>query len=145
MTQYKNPTPIAVHLQEVLDHQGRPGVLIIQRADNQQWALPGGYVETDKDESAEGAAAREFNEELNIIACPGEPFLSKITGDGKLLIFCRSKSPFDPLNKFYWKPTAEVLDWQIVYSPAKLCYPTHTEALKAWFDWRITQPEWEAE
>jgi 8-oxo-dGTP pyrophosphatase MutT (NUDIX family) len=143
MTQYNNPTPIAVHLQEVLDHNGRPGILIIKRADNQEWALPGGYVETDKDKSAEAAAAREFTEELGMIACPGEPFMSTINKAGLLLIFCRSTSPFSPLNKFYWKPTAEVLDWQIVHSPAKMCYPAHTLALQQWFGWRVRQPDWE--
>lgn len=131
MTDYSNPTPLAVHLQEVRDGNYF-GVLLIQRADNGGWALPGGYIETPLDRSAEGAAAREFREELGIIVSEGELMSSTITPAGKLLIFVRSTEAVQ-IDFAAWKPTPEVLAIRLAYVPEELCFPAHTDALRRWF------------
>lgn len=134
MNSYKNPLPVAVHLQEVIEgHSGRRGVLLIQRDDMPGWALPGGYIETDKDVSVEAAAAREFGEETGLSVPQGRLFASVITPNEKLLLFCRSKVPLISPDFSDWKPTEEAVALKIAYDPEELCFPTHTHALWMWF------------
>lgn len=49
----------------------RDSVLLIQRADNGEWGLPGGFVDPAKDESYEYAAARELFEETGLTFSSG--------------------------------------------------------------------------
>lgn len=136
MTQYNNPTPVGVHLQAAYS-DGKVGLVLIQRADNQQWALPGGYIETNIDSSAEDAAAREFFEETGIIACDGKLMYSTITPSGKLLIFSRSLDVF-ALSLGQWQANKEVLAIRVATEPEQLCYPAHTTAMELWFDKKDT-------
>lgn len=133
MSEYQNPTPIAVHLQQVFEEDGRYGILLIKRADNFGWALPGGYIESNIDTSSEQAAAREFREETGIFVPPGVAMWSKITPAGKLMLFNRSIVPISTLSLARWEATKEALAIHVVYEPVELCYPTHTEALSLWF------------
>ena len=134
MNSFKNPLPVGVHLQEVCEGgSGRRGVIVIQRDDMSGWALPGGYIETDKDISAETGAAREFREETGIIVAPGRLFASVITPNDKMLLFCRSTVPLIAPDFSQWKPTPEALAIRVLYDPEELCFPTHTHALWMWF------------
>lgn len=49
----------------VITNQTHPRILLIQRRDTGEWALPGGFV--DGDESTTEAAQRELNEETSIL------------------------------------------------------------------------------
>lgn len=140
MTQYNNPTPIAVHLQEVKAPDGSLGIIVIKRSDNGGWALPGGYMEVGKDESAETAAAREFHEETGLVVEPGEVMGTKVTPAGKLMLFCRSKVRWEDLDLSNWQPTDEATAIDVVFQPDPLCFPTHEEALREWFLWRCNNP-----
>ena len=51
-------------------HEESDSVLLIQRGDTGQWALPGGFVNVG--ESAKGAARRELKEETRIDVPPGK-------------------------------------------------------------------------
>ncbi len=64
MTRYfaKNPTGVRLTVSAVAQREGGNGeILLIQRADNAHWGLPGGHVEPG--ESVAQAAAREVLEE----------------------------------------------------------------------------------
>lgn len=132
--EYSNPTPVAVHLQAAMHAGGDElGLVIIRRADNGQWALPGGYIENGLDKSAEEAAAREFQEETGIVACSGKLMHSTVTPTGRILIFSASKD-WMQLQLGFWLPTPEALEIRIAVTPLELCYPAHTEAMQKWFD-----------
>jgi len=134
--QFDNPTPIAVMMQEVYIPNGRRGLLLIQRPDNLGWAFPSGYVETGLDSSAENAAAREFGEEVGVSVIPGYLCRSEITPAGKIMLFVRSVQSL-PITVFNnWNPTKEALDARVAFEPEDLVFPTHTEAMKLWFQYQ---------
>lgn len=130
--QYDNPVPVAVHLQAAWSDCKR-GLVLIKRADMGVWAIPGGYIENGLDQTAEGAAAREFHEETGIFVTAGQIFQSKIIPSGKLLLFVASLHTVHlPLRN--WKPTAEATDIRVAVEPEELIFPAHTEAMKIWFE-----------
>ena len=59
---FSRPTPLSVGDAAVIDKQGR--ILLIQRADNQMWAMPGGAFEVG--ESPAAGAIRETLEETGV-------------------------------------------------------------------------------
>src|SRR5512143_1443572 len=59
---WSRPTPLAVGAAAVFDDDGR--LLLIQRADNHQWALPGGACEVGETPAA--GAEREAFEETGV-------------------------------------------------------------------------------
>lgn len=140
MTTYNNPTPVAVLMQSVLKPGRGYGLILIRRPDNDGWALPAGYIETGLDQSAEGAALREFREETGLEPSPAaRTFMSAITPHGKLLIFCKSQGCLVSFSEALknWKPTPEALALRIAYEPETLCFPTHTKAMRRWFQERF--------
>jgi ADP-ribose pyrophosphatase YjhB (NUDIX family) len=62
-TVLSSPTPFAVADCAVFDDNGR--LALIKRADNNQWAMPGGALEIG--ETAAAGAAREFHEETGMV------------------------------------------------------------------------------
>ncbi|MEM7736468.1 MAG: NUDIX hydrolase N-terminal domain-containing protein [Deinococcota bacterium] len=56
---FSRPTPLSVGDAAVIDEQGR--ILLIQRADNRMWAMPGGMFEVGES-PAEGAIRETFEE-----------------------------------------------------------------------------------
>lgn len=132
---YQNPTPVAVRLQCAWTPQIERGLIVIRRPDNGGWAFPAGYIETNLDESAEAASAREFLEETGLPAGPGELFGSRVIPSGRLLLFVRSTRDFHPdeVDFSAWLPTAEALELRVALSPEELCFPAHTEAMRLWF------------
>ena len=65
-TVFASPTPLSVADAAVIDENGR--ILLIQRADNQKWALPGGALEVGETPAA--GAMREVLEETGVSAEP---------------------------------------------------------------------------
>jgi len=130
--QYDNPTPVAIHLQAAWRVATR-GLVLIKRADTGGWAIPGGYIENGLDQTAEGAAAREFHEETGIPVLAGQIFHSKIIPSGKLLLFVSSLHTMR-LYLGKWQPTAEATDIRVAVEPEELVFPAHTEAMKIWFE-----------
>jgi ADP-ribose pyrophosphatase YjhB (NUDIX family) len=61
-TVFSRPTPVAVVDTAVIDEEGR--ILLIQRADNGKWAMPGGALEVG--ETAVEGAVRETLEETGV-------------------------------------------------------------------------------
>lgn len=91
MTDYENPTPVAVLLVPFVDTDGTK-LLLVQRniePKKDMFALPGGFV--NKGERIETAAIRELEEETGLVMA-GEYavrlFLSRITPNNQVLIFC---------------------------------------------------------
>ncbi|ARK07552.1 RNA pyrophosphohydrolase [Sphingobium phage Lacusarx] len=136
-TEFENPKPIAVMMQEVRDHSGRAGLIVIQRPDNLGWAFPAGYVEVGLDQSAEAAAAREFKEETGITPSEGFLFKSDITPvGGKLMLFVQSRGYLLDTELDGWKPTAEALAIRAIYEPEPLVFGTHQDAMASYFSMR---------
>jgi len=138
MNTYDNPTPVGVHLQRAWTRRHEAGLVIVQRSDNGQWALPGGYVENGKDASLESGAAREFFEETGWAAQAGTLRYSVITPNGKLLAFCTSVFDLYGCSEEGWTPTEECTAIRIATEAEELCFPAHTEAMRLWFE----NPHW---
>jgi ADP-ribose pyrophosphatase YjhB (NUDIX family) len=65
MTKYKNPSPTADVIIEIVRKDGKEGIVLIKRKNPPfGWALPGGFV--DYGESLENAAVREAREETSL-------------------------------------------------------------------------------
>jgi ADP-ribose pyrophosphatase YjhB (NUDIX family) len=68
MKKYKNPIPTADIIIEITRHDGREGIILIERKNPPfGWAIPGGFV--DYGESLEQAAVREAKEETALDVC----------------------------------------------------------------------------
>ncbi|MFC3214638.1 NUDIX domain-containing protein [Novosphingobium panipatense] len=133
---YQNPTPVAVQMQAAWTPDHERGLIVIKRPDTGGWAFPAGYVETDLDDSAESAAAREFAEETGWRLAPGALFHSTIIPSGHILLFVRSTNNFQLNRRMIdaWRPTSEALELRVALSPEDLCFPAHAEAMRLWFD-----------
>jgi 8-oxo-dGTP diphosphatase len=65
MPRYRNPSPTVDLIIEIVDKNGKPGLVLIKRKNPPfGWALPGGFV--DYGESCEDAAVREALEETSL-------------------------------------------------------------------------------
>ncbi len=68
MQKYKNPIPTTDIIIEITRHDGREGIILIDRKNPPfGWAIPGGFV--DYGESLEQAAVREAKEETALDVC----------------------------------------------------------------------------
>lgn len=138
--EYKNPIPVAVALVPVDAGGGQLRLLIVMRniePHKGEFALPGGYI--DEGESAEVAAARELKQEtgLDIPASEFRPFLTRITPNNRLLVFCVAGITF-PLDTYCRLQAAknwdtETLGLELAALGTPLCFPLHQAAANEFF------------
>ncbi|ASY35986.1 MULTISPECIES: NUDIX domain-containing protein [unclassified Streptomyces] len=136
-TAYGNPLPVAVALQPVYDRAGT-GLVVITRAIEPAKgtvALPGGFV--DHAEDWRHAVVRELREETGIDAESRDVRLADALSspDGHLLLF--GVLPTRPAAELPSSvPTDETDGRHILREPARLGFPLHTLAVRAWFEGR---------
>ncbi|MFE9249533.1 NUDIX domain-containing protein [Streptomyces sp. NPDC007088] len=134
---YGNPLPVAVALQPVYDRSGT-GLVVITRAIEPARgtvALPGGFV--DHDEDWRHAVVRELREETGIEAAVRDVRLADAlsSNDGHLLLF--GLLPVRPAAELPRSvPTDETDGRHVLRGPARLGFPLHTLAARAWFEGR---------
>ena len=138
---WDNPVPVVVVLQPILSESKRKGLVVIRRAIEPcigQLALPGGFLEI---EPWQVGAARELEEEgvaktpvskLN----PFAPFpFASSSNNTRLNLFCEALPIWESqLPPFV--PNHEVSERIIIWDPIELCFPTHTEAVRQFFNWK---------
>ena len=151
-TSFKNPTPVAVGIVPISDPPDI-GVMVVRRkfGNGFQLALPGGYV--DFHEDWKDAVAREVLEETGE-DIPTDHFqlfdIAQSSSKDQLLIFgvaCSgmgvrpsgtvSMNNIPLLNRAAmpeFRETNETSELLIVKEPIELCFSTHTDALKKFFD-----------
>ena len=137
-TTWKNPTPVAVIVQPVIDiAKDRRGVLIGQRGIEPrkgEWGLIGGVIDCPDKDVIE-AARREYKEETGFDAVSRDDIrLVSSYSDGKwLLIFVQSQTyiGIETLDAFV--PNHETMALRVAWEPEELCFVSHTQALAAWF------------
>ncbi|MFI6653426.1 NUDIX domain-containing protein [Streptomyces sp. NPDC050529] len=133
-TAYRNPLPVAVALLPVTGHDGT-GLVVITRTIEPclgGTALPGGFI--DHNEDWKHAVVRELREETGIEADRDDVRLVDALSDpaGYLLLFgllpARPAAELPPSV-----PTDETSGYAVLYGPATLAFPLHTEAIHSWF------------
>jgi 8-oxo-dGTP pyrophosphatase MutT (NUDIX family) len=125
---------VAVVLLPVDTDEGR-GLVTVRRDIEPmrgELALPGGFIELG--ETWQEAAARELLEETTIPADPAEVRLFEVHSvrSGNLIVF--GVLPPRPLTDLPASiQTEESLGFEITVGPRDLCFPTHTDVLRAYF------------
>lgn len=127
-TSWANPLPVAITLQPVAGPDGRRGLIVVRRdiePARGELALPGGYVETG--ETWQQAAVRELYEETGLRARAEDITLyGALSARGTVNLF--GMLPDRPLATLPPSaPTAEATEWLVLWEPAVLAFPTHTD------------------
>lgn len=141
---FRNPTPVAVILQPVVDDtirlMPRYGILIGERGIEPQkgtFGLPGGFVDPE-DADYEDAALRELREEtgINLTREVADPSLFYSMSDGRcILVFVISDHvlPLSTLqSRFVANHECPAID--VAWEPMELSFQSHTDALRRWFE-----------
>jgi len=133
-TTWSNPLPVAVVLLPVTDIDGHTGLVVVRRDIEPfrgELALPGGFIETG--ESWREAAVRELREETTLTAKADEVWLFDVHSSSRsLLVFgILPARAADDLPEP--TPTEEVTEWLVLTEPVRLAFPSHTEAMEAFF------------
>jgi ADP-ribose pyrophosphatase YjhB (NUDIX family) len=135
-TTWSNPLPVAVVLLPVRYADARTGLIVIRRDIEPfrgEIALPGGFIETG--ESWREAAVRELREETYFQAEPDEVRLFDVHSSfkGRSLLIFGILPPRVAEELPESTPTEESLEWLVVTEPVTLAFPTHTDAMAAFF------------
>ncbi|MBZ0115821.1 MAG: NUDIX domain-containing protein [Sandaracinaceae bacterium] len=135
---YRNPIPVAVALVPVHATGAQVGLLVVRRdiePKRGQLALPGGFI--DFGESWQSAVARELFEETGVRIDPRgvREHMVRSTDNGRLVVFGLTVEIAEhDLAPFVRND--EVSERSIVRAPIELAFPTHTEAMRAFFERR---------
>lgn len=128
--------PVAVVLLPVSYADGRTGIVVVRR-DIEPFrgdiALPGGFIETG--ESWRQAAVRELQEETGLLAEADDVGLFDVHSsyNGRTLLIFGLLPPRPAEGLPPSTPNAEVTEWLVLTGPTQLCFPTHTDALAAYY------------
>jgi 8-oxo-dGTP diphosphatase len=128
--------PVAVVLFPVSYPDGRAGLVVVRRdiePARGKLALPGGFIETG--ESWKQAAVRELHEETGLVADPDEVALFDVGSavSGYTLSIFALVPPRRAAELPESQPTAESIEWLVLTEPTELAFPTHTDAMTAFF------------
>ena len=130
---FNNPIPIVTMLQPVI-REGRAGLAIAQRSDNEGWALFAGHV--DPGETLEQGAVREFREETGIPHWPSalSYVKSQFTPHQVMAVFSLPPIPFGRWEQAVLCP--ENLAFDVLWSrdDRQMIFPLHRELVCDWFD-----------
>jgi NADH pyrophosphatase NudC (nudix superfamily) len=133
-----NPIGVAVLLLPVSFPLGSVGLLVAQRGIQpckDGWALVGGFQELS-DASIEHAAVRELVEETGLVIDPVDVRLISSYNNGRnMMAFCEAKTPI-PMAQVLkdFVPTNEVPAIRAILEPEELCFGSHTDVVKSWFE-----------
>jgi ADP-ribose pyrophosphatase YjhB (NUDIX family) len=134
-TTWRNPLPVAVVLLPVDTDRGR-GLVVVRRDIEPmrgELALPGGFIELG--ESWQEAAVRELREETTLLADAADVRLFDVqssASSGNLIIL--GVLPPRPAAQVPASvATEESTGFEIAVGPRELCFPTHTDAMAAYF------------
>jgi 8-oxo-dGTP diphosphatase len=135
-TTWSNPLPVAVVLLPVTYVDGRDGVVVVRRDIEPcrgELSLPGGFIETG--ESWREAALRELREETGLSGNPDEVRLFDVhsTRTGHALLVFGVLPPRAAETLPPSAPTEEATEWLVLTEPARLAFPTHTQAMADYF------------
>jgi ADP-ribose pyrophosphatase YjhB (NUDIX family) len=135
-TTWSNPLPVAVVLLPVAFEDDRTGMVVVRRNIEPyigDIALPGGFIETG--ESWKEAAVRELREETGLLAEADEVQLFDVHSSyqGYTLMIFGVLPPVTAESLPESAPTEEAMEWLVVTEPTRLCFPTHTHAMAAYF------------
>ncbi|MFA4845133.1 MAG: NUDIX domain-containing protein [Patescibacteria group bacterium] len=136
---WDNPTPVIAVLQPIVDDELLRGLVVIRRSIKPcigELALPGGFLEI---EPWQVGGARELNEEgvaeihpESLLPFAPYPFDSP-RNRRRLMIFCVAK-PIHETKLPPFRPNPETSERLIIWEPTELCFATHTEAVRRFFE-----------
>lgn len=130
-TVYLNPTPVAVMVVPVTQHDGTVGVLAVRRdiePKRGEWALPGGFMEAG--ESWQESAAREVREETGLVISPAAVQEFMVRSGGPHLLVFGIIAPLAAGELEHFVRTEEVTELTVMTTAQELAFPTHSEALR---------------
>lgn len=126
MSEYNNPTPVAVAVVAVIDGEQTLGFVGIRRKIEPRigsLVFPGGYV--NEMETAEIAAKREFEEETGIsLEGDFQVINTEITPRNEMLIFCKYRGTVHP-ERVVSVENGEVSEVVILARDDILGFPLH--------------------
>lgn len=137
---YANPLPVVVAVVPVDD-----GVLCIRRTIEPrkgEVALPGGFLEVG--ETWQEGCARELREETGVVVSPDDVRLFRVLSankvgsagrEGVLLVFGLAPA-MRSADLPAFAANEETSEAVVLRAPAELAFPTHTQALREYFEGR---------
>ena len=137
-TFFSRPTPLAVGDAAVIDTSGR--ILLMQRTDNQKWAMPGGALEVGETPAA--GVIREVREETGVhceVTALVGVFDSRLCGlisRNHLYVFTFLCHPIDDIQPHYQSEETIRIDWFTEDGLPEAMHPGHSsripEAFRIW-------------
>lgn len=138
---WDNPVPVVVVLQPVLGEDRRKGLVVIRRAIPPcvgELALPGGFLEI---EPWYVGAGRELWEEgvaefSSTVLIPFKPFPYASSSNNLRVLLFSIATPVHVRDLPPFRPNTETSERVLIWEPTELCFSTHTEAVRQFFNWK---------